>query len=319
MDEWVWTVGLAPALALLERLHRPDAGLLEAPADGHAAEGVPTKLGFRTIDGVRIRCAECGGGPATQAILMTSPWPESMFAFARIWSSLARRFRVIAVDLPGFGGSERRDDLMSPRAMGGFLVRLAEEADLGELHLVAPDVGTSAALYAAALRPDLITSVVVGSGAAAVPLQLEGPLADWTLAPDIGRFRSIDATTVVGAALDTIGGEALAPDIRQDYLDSYAGDRFVESMRYVRSYPEQLPDLARRLPEIDTPVQIIAGRRDRVVPMANAEFLHERLRDSRLAVVDAGHFVWEEAPREYGELVADWASGGYRDAAPAPG
>ena len=39
---------------------------------------------------------------------------------------------------------------MSPRAMGGFLTRLVIEADLGRPHLVAPDVGTSAALFAAA-------------------------------------------------------------------------------------------------------------------------------------------------------------------------
>ena len=52
-------------------------------------------------------------------------------------------------------------------------------------------------------------------------------------------------------------------EIREDYLKSYEGDQFVESMRYVRSYPDELPSLAHRLPEIETPVQIIAGRRDR--------------------------------------------------------
>ena len=30
---------------------------------------------------------------------------------------------VVAIDLPGFGGSERRDDLLSPRGMAGFLLR----------------------------------------------------------------------------------------------------------------------------------------------------------------------------------------------------
>jgi hypothetical protein len=42
---------------------------------------------------------------------------------------------LFAVDLPGFGGSERRDDLLSPRGMGGFLVKLIAEADLGTPHL----------------------------------------------------------------------------------------------------------------------------------------------------------------------------------------
>jgi pimeloyl-ACP methyl ester carboxylesterase len=53
-------------------------------------------------------------------------------------------------------------------------------------------------------------------------------------------------------------------------------------------------------------VLIMAGRRDRVVPLANAEFLDERLPHSRVAIVDAGHFVWEEAPAQYAQLVSEW-------------
>jgi hypothetical protein len=46
-----------------------------------------------------------------------------VYAFAPIWPSLANVARLVAMDLPGFGRSERRDDLLSPRAMGDFLVR----------------------------------------------------------------------------------------------------------------------------------------------------------------------------------------------------
>ena len=74
-------------------------------------------------------------------------------------------------------------------------------------------------------------------------------------------------------------------------------------MRYVRRYPEELPELADLLPVITTPVTIINGRHDRVVPVANAEFLDERLPNSRLRIIDAGHFVWEEAPAEYASII----------------
>ena len=80
-----------------------------------------------------------------------------------MWATLAEHARLFAVDLPGFGASERRDDLLSPRAMGGFLARLIAEAGLGRPHIVAPDVGTSAALFAAAAHPELFASVIVGS------------------------------------------------------------------------------------------------------------------------------------------------------------
>jgi pimeloyl-ACP methyl ester carboxylesterase len=48
--------------------------------------------------------------------------------------------------------------------MGEFLAHLIAEADLGRPHIVAPDVGTAAALFAAAAHPERIASVIVGTG-----------------------------------------------------------------------------------------------------------------------------------------------------------
>jgi len=258
---------------------------------------------FRVIDGLKIRYAESesSGEPV---VLLTSPWPESLYAFTRMWTTLAEHARLFAIDLPGFGASEGRADVLSPRAMGSFLVRLIDEAQLGRPHIVAPDVGTAAALFAEGLHPGCFTSVTLGTGGAAVPLELGEPLRSWVLDPDLDKYRSMDPHVFVQTAADTIEG-GIPDDIRADYLAAYEGDRFVESMRYVRSYPEQLPQLAELLPAIDTPVTIINGAHDRVVPLANAEFLDQRLPNSRLRVIDAGHFVWEEAPSEYASIVLE--------------
>ena len=196
---------------------------------------------FRTVAGLRVRYADSGGSKEP-TIVLTSPWPESVYAFAPMWGALAEHARLFAVDLPGFGASERRDDLLSPRAMGTFLLQLIGEADLGTPHVVAPDVGTSAALFAAAAYPERIASVIVGTGGAAVPIQLGEPLASWVLDPDLDKYRKMDPRAIVNAAVDTIAG-GIPDDIRADYLACYAGDRFVESMRYVRRYPEELPAL----------------------------------------------------------------------------
>jgi pimeloyl-ACP methyl ester carboxylesterase len=109
---------------------------------------------------------------------------------------------------------------------------------------------------------------------------------------------------IVGPSLNTIAG-GIPDEIRADYLASYDGDRYVESMRYVQRYPAELPLLADLLPGITTPVTIVNGDHDRVVPVANAEFLAERLPRSRLRIIDAGHFVWEEAPGEYAAVVLE--------------
>ncbi|HXC86085.1 MAG TPA: alpha/beta hydrolase [Trebonia sp.] len=265
------------------------------------------QIRFRTIDGVRIRYADTGSSKKP-VVVLTSPWPESVYAFAPMWASLSEHARLFAVDLPGFGASERRDDLLSPRAMGEFLAQLIAEADLGRAHIVAPDVGTAAALFAAAVSPERLASVVVGTGGAAVPIQLGEPLASWVLDPDLDKYRRMDPRLIVNTAVDTIAG-GVPDDIRADYLACYDGDRFAESMRYVRKYPEELPVLAGLLPQITVPVTIINGRHDRVVPLANAEFLDQRLPVSRLVIIDAGHFVWEEEPDKYASAVLDSITG----------
>jgi pimeloyl-ACP methyl ester carboxylesterase len=187
------------------------------------------QVGFRTIDGVRIRYADSGRS-LKPTIVLTSPWPESVYAFAPMWAQLSEQARLFAVDLPGFGASERREDLLSPQAMGEFLARLIAETELGPAHIVAPDVGTAAALFAAAAHPERLASVVVGTGGAAVPIQLGEPLRSWVLDPDLDKYRKIDPHVIVNTAVDTIAG-GIPDDIRADYLACYEGDRFVESMR----------------------------------------------------------------------------------------
>jgi pimeloyl-ACP methyl ester carboxylesterase len=266
------------------------------------------KPAFRTADRVKIRYAEAGRGVG-ETVVLTSPWPESLFAFRKVWGRLAERFHVIAIDLPGFGQSDRRLDLYAPKAMGAFLVNLIKEWQLGPVHFVGPDVGTSAQLWAAAMNPDLVRSLVIGGGAMALPLQTGGALKTIIEAPNMDWVT--DSAQTLGPVYDAI--QAAPPEIKADYLASYAGDRFAESARYVRSYPSELPPLAKILPTIQTPVLLMSGANDELVPLVNAEFLHERLPNSRMGMLQAGHFAWEEVSDQYADGLLAWIGGGYRE------
>ena len=95
------------------------------------------KVGHRAVDGLQIRYAD-SDGPASQHLVLTSPWPESLHAFDPIWPRLSGIARLLAIDLPGFGRSHRRTDLLSPMAMSGFLVQILDEWDIADPHLVCP-------------------------------------------------------------------------------------------------------------------------------------------------------------------------------------
>lgn len=268
------------------------------------------RINVRTVGGLQIRVAE-HVSTASRHVVLTSPWPESLLAFERAWPLLSTVGRLTAVDLPGFGRSELDVSLLTPTAMGEFLVSLLDALAIGQPHLVCPDVGTPAALYAAARHPGRIRSLVLVGGAAAYPLQVSGALQDLIDAPNIDALRGRDARELTQCLATAMGTGPPGIAAVEDYVASNDGGRFAEAARYVRSYPVQLAQLADLLPTIFCPVQIIAGSKDPLVPLGNARYLHNRLPNSRLEVLDAGHCVWEEAADEFARLVGEWVNGGY--------
>ena len=269
----------------------------------------PIKTQARKIDGLSIRYAE--SEPRDVSAILLSPWPESLFTFEQMWLRLAEHAHLVAIDLPGFGHSERRNDLLTPSTMGEFIAHIVEEFGLTRPHAVGPDIGTSALLFTAARHPDLLRSIVVGNGTAAVPLQIGSVLKD-VVEGLLEPFRKLDPRKAVESVLAFVERYKLPDHVREDFLSSYEGDRFVESLRFVRSYPTELPLLAKLLPNIETPVQIITGDHDTGVLPVNGDYLHERLPHSKSDKIDAGHFAWADAADQYAALIIDWWNGGYQ-------
>jgi pimeloyl-ACP methyl ester carboxylesterase len=269
------------------------------------------KTQIRKVDGLAIRYAE--SEPRDVSAILLSPWPESLFTFEQMWPRLAEHAHLVAIDLPGFGHSERRNDLLTPSTMGEFVAQVVEEFGLIRPHAVGPDIGTSALLFTAAKYPGLFRSLVVGNGTAAVPIQVGSVLKDVVEAPSLEPFRKLDPRQGVESVLAFVERYELPDYVREDFFSSYEGDRFAESLRFVRSYPTELPVLSKLLPTIETPVQIITGDHDPGVLPVNGDYLHDRLPHNKHDKVDAGHFAWADAADEYAALVIDWWNGGYDD------
>lgn len=271
----------------------------------------PITTYFRVCDGVRVRFADTKSDSDT-TLLLLAPWPESVWAFRRIWGQVARLGRVVAIDLPGFGHSDQsRPELIAPDTAGAFLERLIDEWGLGAPHIVGPDVGTAAALFLAAKAPERVTSLTVGGGAVRFPIEAGGALKDVIEAPSLDIVRGLDSRTIVGPTVEAGAPSATEPEVHEDYVSAYDLGRFAESARFVRHYPEQNPVLADLLPTITTPTQILAASNDEFVPWSNNQYLADLLPNSEIHPLDAEHFAWEEAAAEYGQLVVDWVSGGY--------
>jgi pimeloyl-ACP methyl ester carboxylesterase len=275
-----------------------------------ALESSPFEPQWGALGGLKIRYAAQDGKKA-ETVLLLSPWPESIYALSQMWQGLASRFNLVALDLPGFGQSEGRADLMSPKAMRQFVAQAVVHFGLRRVHAVGPDIGTSALLFAAQEHPESFQSLVIGSGAAVFPLVIDGLLKTLveTEAPP-----PADPASIIGQFVDSIRNYTVPDYVRSDYLASYAGERFAFSGRLVRQYPTDLAALAPLLPSIATPVQIVVGRDDPYGLAKDAEILKGQLRHSRLDILECGHCAWEEQPAAYERIITNWVNGGFRDA-----
>jgi pimeloyl-ACP methyl ester carboxylesterase len=115
----------------------------------------------------------------------------------------------------------------------------------------------------------------------------------------------------VGAFAETEGGDIGAgfvsqsamretpPAVLGDYrLSSWVGDSRTLPISF-GAYPRDLPRLRPLLPNIETPVLIVAGKNDPIVPPPNGQLLADHLPHNRYALLEGGHLIWEDAPEEY--------------------
>jgi pimeloyl-ACP methyl ester carboxylesterase len=266
---------------------------------------------FRVCDGTRVRYADTRVDSDT-VILMLAPWPETLWAYRRVWDQVSAVGRVVALDMPGFGHSDQPERLSAPDAMGDFLALLIDEWDLGAPHIVGPDVGTAAALFLANKAPDKVTSLSIGGGAVSFPIAAGGALEAVIGAPSLDEVRQLDARVNISAADESAAPQSIEPQVHEDYVSAYDLGRFAESARFVRHYPAQNKVVQGFLPSIRIPTLILAGDHDDLVPWSNNQFLADTMPNSVAHRLDAGHFAWEEAAGEYGRLISEWIAGGYK-------
>ncbi len=261
---------------------------------------IPETIEF---EGLSIRLVRGGANKGTP-IVLTSPWPESIYAFRLIWPKLAELGPLIAIDLPGFGLSDANHGALSPEGMGGFILRLLDELGIDRCHAIGPDIGTIAFLFAAAEQPKRFVTITGGSAGSKMDLlgeQMRGTINAPASALDVGP----DASPIVDMLRALIAAQT-PEDVMEDYRLSSANGRFAEAATYVRAYPTDLPKLPALAEKILTPVLLLSGQNDPLVPTSNGDFLQRILPNSQHEIMDCGHFGWEDMPDVYVSFVSAW-------------
>jgi pimeloyl-ACP methyl ester carboxylesterase len=267
---------------------------------------------YVTIDGLktRYRVHHNSGEPK---LLLLNSLPHSIRCWDAHWHDLSRTFEILAIDLPGFGLSGSRPDLLSPSAAAVFLAKTIEQFSWQGCIPVGPDIGVPVTLSLAQTRPELLSGIVIFDGPGYYEPVFSFDLR-WSM--KYAWFRWLGAkvykpdTYLKQVFQRGYKKQAPSPAAYAEYL-ALNRDRsaFERTMTFISTYKRELSLIGSGLEAMSVPSLIVWGQEDAFVPVENAHELARRLPRNRLHVfTGCGHFSHEDAGSEFTAVLRDWVA-----------
>lgn len=262
---------------------------------------------FETVDGVRLRYLRAGAGPP---VVLLHGFASSIVTWRGVIPALARGHEVVAVDLPGFGGSEIRPGLPAA-AYPGLVVNLMDRLGLARASLVGNSLGGGAAVLVAAHHPERVDHLVLIDS---VGYNLAAKDRPWLLRaaglPPLARL--IEALPLRRAVVTLALRQVFFDDrlVTAERIDEYVAPllrpRAVAAAQSLLASADDmgLPGVVAR---VRVPTLVIWGREDTWVPVEQADRFLAVIPGSRKVVIEGcGHMPQEERPAEVLGLLEDF-------------
>lgn len=260
--------------------------------------------------------------PGRQTVLLLHGFPSSTYTFHALAPSLAslEGVNTIAVDLPGFGLSQRPQpaefvgnfDPYTPEAQVALMSGLLDELAVDGAVVVGHGSGARLALDLTLQRPDLVDGLVlIGGTLSAAPgrswlarlvmdspqLQRLGPVFLRQLAGDPG----VNMVRSGWADPSAIDEETYAAYHRAFTVEGW------DTALWQMTKAEAPVSLFGQVGGVDVPALVLAGAEDGTVPVTESERLADELPRATLRLLpDCGHFAQEECPDLVLNAIADW-------------
>jgi sigma-B regulation protein RsbQ len=213
-------------------------------------------------------------------------------------------YRVVLFDHIGAGGSDLTaydpDRHASLQGYADDVVELLEELALGPVVFVGHSVSATIALLAAARRPDLFDRLVL-VGPSPRYIDDDGYRGGFTAEEIDELLETMDANYLGWSAFiaPVIMGNADRPELGEELTNSFCRTDPAIAKRFART--TFLSDNRADLAAVRTPSLVVQCREDAIAPVEVGEYVHDRLADSKLTLIDAvGHCPNLSAP---GELI----------------
>jgi pimeloyl-ACP methyl ester carboxylesterase len=266
---------------------------------------------FVEVEGIRLHYLEEGSG---EPALLLHGWPTSSYLWRNVLEPIGQHNRAIALDLPGFGQSEKPPDAsysfrFFDRVLTGFLDSLGLE----RIGLAVHDLGGPVGLHWASEYPERVDRLALLN--TLVYARPSWAVIAFVLAARTPIVRS-RLTSPAGIRFAMRLGVADKSRLSEETIAAYQEPfRSADAQRVLRRagtrlHPGGFRQIERWLPTIDAPVRIVYGERDRILPDV-AKTMRKVAADvpgevEVTALPDCGHFLQEDRPGEIAALLSEF-------------
>ncbi|GAB2684035.1 alpha/beta hydrolase [Saccharopolyspora gloriosae] len=262
-------------------------------------------------DGIRLHAVD-GGPPTGPAVVLLAGFPQTWWAWRKAMPRLAERFRVIAIDLPGQGHSDRPHDSYDTHTVASRVQAAVTALGVSKYWLVAHDIGAWVAFSLALMHEERLRGVALLDAGIpgitlpdAVPTNPEQAWKTWHFAFHL--VPELPETLLTGHERDYVGWflkvKALSPDTFDGAdIDHYAASIAAEGgLRASLAYYRDAAESARKNHDA-------LGRGHLTVPLLGISSSHGSIPDmaasispwadnvTGVVIPQAGHFIPDEQP-----------------------
>ncbi len=262
------------------------------------------------VDGLKIHYLSAGEG---DPVLLIHGFPTSSHLWRNVMPSIAKSHRAIAIDLPGYGLSDKPLNIkynffFFEKVLDGFLDALG----ITKTALAVHDLGGPVGLFWAVHHPERLSQLVILN-------TLVYPETSWAVklflialrSPGVRDYlvsqKGLVASMKFGVVhKDRLNREALTP-YTVPFVDSAARQALIKAGSGLGI--KGLAEIAQKLPSLKAPVRIIYGENDRVLPdiaKTMRRVKGDLPRAQITSLPNCGHFLQEDEPQRVGQLIHEF-------------
>jgi pimeloyl-ACP methyl ester carboxylesterase len=251
----------------------------------------------------RIAYLDVGAGPP---VILIHGFGGSMWQWEQQQHTLSQHFRVLTLDLPGAGLSDKPEIDYRPDQMLDFFVGFMDAVNIPQATLVGNSMGAGLAIGMALAHPTRVAKLVLIDG-------LPQHVMEKLTSPSVRRAIETSAPSWLVSFGNMLFGGLMTESVLREIVHDQAllTPAVIERSNRNRQRPglikplmtvrENLPlwesGFAARVGEITHPTLVIWGEEDRVFPIAVGDELHQTIKGSRfIRIPKAGHIPQWERP-----------------------